>query len=180
MDAMKEMAVKYNIHPEDVEHIKVATGSNVLPPKGPLRYMRAKTGLQAKFCLPFQIVSMVIRRKAGLMEFTDQFVQSPAVQEMMDRVEAVIDPEIDALGRDKIVSVIDVRLKNGKTLRGKSAEHYRGGPRNPLSRGELMEKFNDCVQHTLSPDQGKALWKTIESIEQLDSVATLIEKASVP
>ena len=179
MDAMRELVIQHDLRPEEVEHIKVATGSNVLPPKGPLRYKKAQTLLQAKFSVPFQMASMVIRRKAGMMEFSDEFVQSPAVQKMMDRVEAIIDPEIDALGADKIVSVIDVRMKDGRMFRGKSDEHYRGGPRNPLSREELIEKFNDCVQQILKPDQARELLETIESLERLDSISTLIEGAAL-
>jgi len=126
------------------------------------------------------MASMIIRRKAGIGEFTDEFVQSPKVQAMMDRVEAVIDSKIDALGRDKIVSRIEVRLKDGKTLRGNSPEHYRGGPLNPLTREELVEKFMDCVQRTLTPDQAEKLIKAIESLEDLDSIRPLIQMASIP
>jgi hypothetical protein len=42
-----------------------------------------------------------------------------------------------------------VQLKDGRILRGRSPEHYRGGPQNPLTREELAEKFNDCVQRIL-------------------------------
>jgi len=90
-----------------------------------LRYTKAQTALQGRFSVPFQMAAMVIRRKAGIMEFTDEFVRSPAVQDMMDRVETVIDPEIDALGKDKLASVIEVRLKDGRVLREKSSDHYR-------------------------------------------------------
>jgi 2-methylcitrate dehydratase PrpD len=179
MDAMQVLALQHNLKPEDVASVKVSTGSNVLPPRGPLRYRKAQTALQGKFCVPFQMASMIIRRKAGVGEFSDEFVQSPEVQGMMDRVEAVIDPEIDALGRDKIVSRIEVRLKNGRILRGSSPEHYRGGPLNPLSRDELVEKFQDCVQSTLNPNQAGKVIRAIESLEDLDSISMLIQMATV-
>jgi 2-methylcitrate dehydratase PrpD len=123
---------------------------------------------------------MIIRRKAGITEFTDEFVQSSAVQNMMDRVEPIIDPEIDALGQDKLVSVIEVILKDGRILREKSSEHYRGGPQNPLSRDELVVKFNDCVQRILNPDQARKLLKTIDSLESLNDIHTLITSAAIP
>lgn len=180
MDAMRALVIQHDLHPEDVDYVKVATGSNVLPPQGPLRYRKAQTALEGKFCLPFQMAAMIIRRKAGILEFTDEFVQNPAVQKMMDQVEPVIDPKIDALGRDKIVSRIEVRLKAGGILRGKSPEYYRGGPRSPLSREELAEKFNDCVHRILNPDQATRLLEKIESLESLDDIRTLIEMASPP
>jgi len=179
MDAIRALVIAHNLRPEEVKQVRVATGSNVLPPKGPLRYHKAQNELQAKFCVPFQMASIIIRRKAGLKEFTDEFVQSPAVQEMMDRVETVVDPAIDALGGDKIVSIIEVRLKSGEILRGKSPEHYRGGPRNPLSREELAEKFYDCAQRVLDPEQARNLLEAIESLEGLPDIRPLVEMAAV-
>jgi 2-methylcitrate dehydratase PrpD len=178
MDAMKALVSEHQVRPEDVAHVMVSTGSNVLPPRGPLRYKKARTGLEGKFCVPFQMASMIIRRKAGAGEFTDEFVQSPVVQEMMDRVEAVIDPAIDALGKDRIVSIIEVRLKDGRILRGRSAEHYRGGPKNPLTRDEVVEKFLDCTRRTLTPDKARTLLEKIESLDRLDSIRILIALAS--
>jgi 2-methylcitrate dehydratase PrpD len=178
MDTMKALVSEHRVRPEEVEHVKVSTGSNVLPPRGPLRYRKAQTALQAKFCVPFQMASMIIRRKAGIAEFSDDFVQSPQVQEMMDRVEAVIDPAIDAMGKDKIVGIIEMRLKDGRTLRSQTAEHYRGGPRNPFTPADVVEKFLDCTCRALTPERARAVVRTIESLEQLDSIRELIALAS--
>jgi 2-methylcitrate dehydratase PrpD len=174
MDAMKTLVSEHQVRPEEVDQVKVLTGSNVLPPRGPLRYKKAQTALQGKFCVPFQMASMIIRRKAGIAEFSDEFVQSPEVQEMMDRVETVIDPEIDALGKDKIVGIIEIRLKNGRILRAQTPEHYRGGPKNPFTRDDLVEKFLDCTQRTLTSEKAQTLVRTIESLDQLDSIRNLI------
>ena len=178
MDAMKDLVIEHDLQPEDVAQVKVSTGSSVLPPKGPLRYKKAQTGLQGKFSVPFQMASIIIRRKAGTAEFSDEFVQTPLVQEMMDRVEAVIDPEIDALGRNKIVAVIEVQLKNGKLLKGRSPEHYRGGPQNPLTREALAEKFYDCTRQALNQEQAEKLMGVIESLEDLRSIRELIEMSA--
>lgn len=179
IDAMLALVTENNIKPDDVDHIKVATGSNVLGPKGPLHYKKAQTGLQAKFCVPFQMASMIIHHKAGVTEFTDEFVQRPDVQDMMDRVEALVDPEIDALGRDKIVSVIKVFLKDGRIFQGRSSEHYRGGPRTPLTREELLGKFNDATQLILAPDQARKIIENIESLEMLNSICKVVEMITV-
>ena len=42
--------------------------------------------------------AIALRRKAGIHEFTDEFVQSAPVQQMMAKVERVLDPEIEARG----------------------------------------------------------------------------------
>ena len=136
MDTMKKLVEKHNIQPDQVEKIKVLTGSNVIKP-GPLRILHANSELEAKFCVAFQMASIVLRRKAGLSEFTDAFVQSPECQEMQTKVEVAIDPEIDALGKGRIVSKIYLTTKDGQTYFEESDLHYRGGPKNPLTWDEV-------------------------------------------
>ncbi len=81
MDTMKRLVERHDIRPESVEGIEVFTGSNVIKP-GPLRILHANNELEAKFCVAFQMASIVLRRKAGLSEFADDFVQSPECQDM--------------------------------------------------------------------------------------------------
>jgi len=177
MDGAKSMAVKHDIRPEEVEGVIVATGSHVL---NLLRYQKAQNELQAKFCVPFQVASIILRRRAGVMEFTDDFVRSPATQKMMGRVEAVADPAIDALGMDKTVTRIEIRLRDGRVLQEEFSKPYRGGPGNPFSSEDLEEKFNDCVQRVLKPPQAARLRKAVASLEDMDSVGTLAKMATVP
>ena len=93
--------------------------------------------------------SLIIRRKAGVREFTDEFVASAPVQQMMPRVTNVFDQKIEAQGFDKIRSVIEIDLTDGRTLVQASDDRYRGGPEKPFTREELHEKFTDCAQLTL-------------------------------
>ncbi len=174
MDAMLALVARYDVAPSAVDHVRIATGSNVLPPRGPFRYLRATTGLEAKFCLPFQMAAIILRRRAGVAEFTDEFVRSLPVREMMERVEAVIDPEIDGLGRDKIVSVIELSLKDGRTLRTRSSGSYRGGPGNPLSREELAGKFRECARGVMSEDRAGEVMEMIEHLEAVPDIRRLV------
>ena len=108
----------------------------------PLRYKIATNELEAKFCLPFLMSSLIIRRKAGVREFTDEFVASAPVQQMMPRVANVFDPKIEAQGFDKIRSVIEIDLNDGRSLVQASDDRYRGGPDRPFTREELHEQVH--------------------------------------
>ena len=44
--------------------------------------------------------SLILRRKAGIHEFTDEFVRSAPVQEMMKKVSTIRDMDIEARGFD--------------------------------------------------------------------------------
>src|SRR5439155_20868226 len=88
MDAMLKLVVDHDIKPEQVKAVRLRAGSNILDP---LRYKIAKTELEAKFSVPFLMSTIVLRRKAGIREFTDEFVASEPVQRMMARVTSVFD-----------------------------------------------------------------------------------------
>lgn len=152
MDAMKALVTTHGIRPEDVARVTVRTGSNVLHP-GPLRIAHAETALQAKFCVPFQMAAIILRRKAGLAEFSDAFVRSSACQEMQRRIDAVRDPAIEALGKHRIVFEIALTTRDGRVVTQRSADAYRGGPDNPLSWQDLGDKFHDCAASTLTEDE---------------------------
>ena len=63
------------------------------------------------------VSAIALRRKAGIHEFNDAFVQSAPVQEMMRKVERVLDPDIEAKGWEKIRSTVEVDLTDGRTPR---------------------------------------------------------------
>jgi 2-methylcitrate dehydratase PrpD len=118
--------------------------------------------------------AIALRRRAGIREFTDEFVASAPVQAMMTKVDTVFDQQIEARGFDKMRSIVDVDLVDGRKLSQPSDERYRGGPEKPFTRAELHEKFTDCASLVLSADRIKRALDAIESVERLASVRELV------
>jgi 2-methylcitrate dehydratase PrpD len=170
MNAMLDLVNKYDLTVEDVTEIHLHAGSNIL---NPLRYALPQTGLEAKFSLPFCLTSILLRRRAGLKEFTDQFVRSPEVQQMMKRVKTILDPEIEAKGYAKILSRVEVTLKDGRLLK-KDSGPYKGGPDHPLSEGELDEKFRACAGHVLREEKMSKILALLKQVEDLQDIRALI------
>jgi hypothetical protein len=75
--------------------------------------------------------------------------------------------------------VIEVKLKDGKVFKGKTADLHRGGPKAPFSREELLGKFNDATQLVLSSEKAQQLFETFESLETIESIRKIIEMLSV-
>ena len=171
MDAMLKAVVDHDLKVEQVKAVRVRAGSNVLDP---LRYKIATNELEAKFCLPFLMASLIIRRKAGVREFTDEFVKSAPVQQMMPRVTNVFDAKIEAQGFDKIRSVVEIDLTDGRTIVQAADERYRGGPDKPFTPAELREKFSDCAQLTMAPGRISKALEQIEGVDRLKDVGELV------
>jgi 2-methylcitrate dehydratase PrpD len=171
MDAMLKLVLTHDVKPEQVKAIRFRAGSNIL---NPLRYQIARTELEAKFCPAFMMSSLVLRRKAGIHEFTDEFVESAPVQEMMRKVTTIRDQVIEARGFDKMRSTIEVDLADGRTLVQDADERYRGGPDKPFTREELHDKFTDCASLVLQPAAIGATLDRLESLEQVRNVREIV------
>jgi 2-methylcitrate dehydratase PrpD len=171
MDAMLTAVMDHDLKPEQIKAVRVRAGSNILEP---LRYKIATNELEAKFCLPFLMATLILRRKAGVREFTDEFVKSAPVQQMMPRVTGIFDQKIEAQGFDKIRSVIEIDLADGRSIVQAADDRYRGGPDKPFTQAELRAKFADCAQLTMAaPRIAKAI-EQIEGVDRLGDVSQLV------
>jgi 2-methylcitrate dehydratase PrpD len=170
MDAMRRLVIAHDVRPERIAAIRVRAGSNIL---NPLRYAIARNELEAKFCPAFMVSAIALRRKAGIHEFNDEFVRSEPVQELMRKVERVLDPEIEAKGWEKIRSTVEVDLDDGRTLVEHADERYRGGPDLPFTRDELYEKFSECASLVLSESRVAETFAMVESLENLTDIGEL-------
>lgn len=170
MDAMRTLVTAHDVEPEQIRAIRLRAGSNIL---NPLRYRIAQSELEAKFCPAFMLSAMALRRRAGIHEFTDEFVRSAPVQQMMHRVETMLDPDIEARGFDKIRSIVEVDLADGRRLTQAADERYRGGPDRPFTRQELHDKFSECAEPVLAPGAIASVLAAAESLEGMPDVTML-------
>jgi 2-methylcitrate dehydratase PrpD len=176
MDAMLTLVSEHDIKPEQIKKIRLRAGSNIL---NPLRYKIANTELEAKFCPPFMLSAVALRRKAGVNEFSDEFVRSAPVQAMMRRVETVFDQEIENQGFVRMLSIVEVELEDGRVLMQESGP-YRGGPERPFTREELHDKFMECGSLVLPPERLDAIFERVESFEQIGRVSEFTAMLTTP
>ena len=169
MDAVGFLMRENALQPGDIEKVTLFAANNILLP---IRFRIARTHLEGKFCMAFLLSAMIVAGKAGKAEFTDAFVQSKAVQDMQKRVFTEFDPEIDAMGHERIRSRLEVVTKDGRTIERWADENYRGGPHNPLSDAQLEGKFRDCAAGLI--DEG-AIRKVFDAVWSLEKQANICD-----
>ena len=166
MDAMLEIVLEEDLGPGDVREVRLRAGPNILEP---LRYSEPVTGLQAKFSLNFALASILLRRRAGLREYATEFVTRPEVVDVMRRVRTIHDAEIASMGVEKMRSILEVELVDGRVVR-RTAEEYRGTPEKPFMGHEVDEKFMECASFKM--DEGRAR-EVLGLIRELEEVSVL-------
>jgi len=169
MDALLEIVLDENLEPEDVREIRLRAGPNILDP---LRYQSPVNGLQAKFSLPFGLACILVKRRAGLREYTTEVVRSQEMRDAMAKMKTILDTQVARMGKEKMRSIIEVELADGRVIQ-RVADTARGTPERPLQRAELSEKFRACASFVLDAKESEDVLKTISIIEGLSTITEL-------
>ncbi|HSB68944.1 MAG TPA: MmgE/PrpD family protein [Candidatus Methylomirabilis sp.] len=170
MTLMLSLIKQHDIRAEQVERVKVGTNQNM---PNALIHHRPRTELQAKFSMEFCMAILLLMRKAGLPEFTDEVVNRPDVQAMIRKVDFGVHPEAEAAGYDKMTSIIEIALKDGRKISGQ-ADFGKGSPANPMSYEEVADKFRECAAFSRWPsEKAERVIDTVRGLEDLADVRTL-------
>lgn len=168
LDGMLDLVAEHNIIAEQIQSITAMTSERNTKV---LRNHNPQTGLEAKFSMEFAMTSCVVAGRAGLSELTDDFVQNPVVQNLMQRVSVIADTKEDPkLPGYSPFDLVTVTLKDGTKIESRQVTAVRGGPDLPLSREQLWAKFEDCAQVGGASDIAKPLFDTLMSLESVEQV----------
>jgi 2-methylcitrate dehydratase PrpD len=170
MAVMMGLILKHDIKPGRVKHVKVGTNHNM---PNALIHHRPRNELQAKFSMEFCMAILLLERKAGLEQFTDAVVNRADVQALIGKVEFGVHPEAEAAGFDKMTTIIEIEMDDGSVIKG-HADFGKGSPANPMSDGELSEKFRECAEWgRLDRARSQAIVDLVWNIEALRDVNEL-------
>src|SRR6266567_2767157 len=153
-----------NVQPDQVEKLDCGANHNMTTT---LLHHQPKTGLEAKFSMEFCLAILLLKRKAGLGQFSDEVVNRTDVQEMIPRMKFYVDPEAEGAGFDKMTSILKVHLKEGRVVQGR-ADFAKGSPANPMTFEETATKFKGCAAYVDWPRAKTA--KIIAFVKSLDTV----------
>ena len=142
MGLMLNLIGEHDILPGQVRQVRVGTNQNM---PNALIHHRPETELNAKFSMEFCMAILLLERRAGLAEFTDEVVNRPDVVAMIEKVDCGVHPEAEAAGYDKMTTILDVELVDGKVISAR-ADFGKGSPANPMTDEELEAKFRGCAE----------------------------------
>ena len=171
--AMTEMARLIRMHAiqaRQVESVDVGTNRNM---PNALIHHQPKTGLEAKFSMEFCLAALLLYGKAGLTEFTGQVVNRPEVQAMIARIHFGVNPVAEAAGYNKMTTILDIRLRDGRTISGR-ADFAKGSPAIPMTYQEVADKFLDCAAFARwSHDKASRVVDMVGKLETILDIRTL-------
>jgi len=97
-------------------------------------------------------------------------VRRKEVQDMIQRVHFGVHPEAEAAGYNKMTTIIDLKLQDGRTISGR-ADFGKGSPVDPMSFDDVAGKFQDCAAFAKWPKQKSD--RVVEMVRKLETVGNI-------
>ena len=180
IDATLALRARHRIDPADVERIEVgmlAAGfAIVCEPVEAKRHPVSEVDLQ--FSLPFAVAVALVRGSAACTDFSPVTLRDPAVARLLERVEAVRDPSLDAVFPRAWPAWVRIVLRDGRRLETRIA-HPLGDPENFPPSVARRAKFRTLAGRALSPKAIDRLATAIDTFTTAPSAAPLLA-AAVP
>jgi len=124
-----------------------------------------------EFCMALALAE----RKVALPDFRDQKVQDPKIQELIRKVTFSVRPDLNTLDQSGNPSTtVKVTLKDGREFT-KTVDEARGTPGNPLTAGEVKDKYRQCVKGIQSKKDMEKTIERVENMENLKRISTLAD-----
>jgi len=135
-DALLQVMQANHLSPTDVAHVVTHVHQGALDVLGPVR--KPSTVHQSKFSMGTTLALAARFGHAGLAEFDQHFLDQET-QSLRDRVEMVLDAEVDAAYPQRWIGKVTLSTTDGRVLHGR-VDEPKGDPGNTLSREEITAK----------------------------------------
>ncbi|MDN5346932.1 MAG: hypothetical protein PWP65_496 [Clostridia bacterium] len=168
IDAILELKSKYNLIPEKIASIIVATNTPAAKHDNP----QPGDMLAAQMSLPYCIAAALIDGKVTLEQFTPAKINDPLQRAITRKVELVVDPQLDALYPVKWAAEVTVKMDGGTTYSSRK-DIPKGDPAYPLTDSEIGTKFSGLAGTRLAPEKVAAVLEFIDHLEEHNELTGL-------
>ena len=174
IDCLLEIGKSNDFQAMDIEEVKIGVLSQgmrlVAEPVEAKRNPKSVVDMQ--FSMPFAAAVALSYGSASLNEYAIGIPDRPEVRHIMDRVQCVTDPKLDAQAPKLFPAWAEVRTSNGRTMRSELT-YPKGDPENPVTWDEMRTKFNLLSAPVISSQRQEKIISAIDSLEQMDDVRQL-------
>lgn len=166
IDAIITIQKTQSLNADDVEEIHISGHPLVKELTGKTDFT---TGLEGKFSVFHCVAAGFLNLKAGVNEFTDDFVNKPEVKDLRSKINLTVDERIK---EDQVH--LTVKLKDGRVL-SHFVEHAIGSMDLPMTDKQLIEKFKDVTGDIISEEAQDLLIDMVFRFEELEDLDTFFQ-----
>jgi 2-methylcitrate dehydratase PrpD len=169
IELLDNLVREHGIDPRQVTRIKVEVNEGILLHGGTI--YQPKEVIEAQFSLRFSLALRLLKGNNDLQHYLDSTMWSdPAILEIGRKIELLADAT--AIGPRRFACGMSIELSDGREVRGSLAAP-KGSYKNPLTPGELQDKFYRLGRTVLDEERLDSIAASVERIEKSQDVAAL-------
>jgi 2-methylcitrate dehydratase PrpD len=135
-DALLQLMQQQRLAASDITGVTARVHQGAIDVLGPVT--DPQTVHQSKFSMGTVLAMVAQHGRAGLAEFDAHF-RDPATRAFRDRVQMVLDPEVDAAYPARWIGKVSVATRDGRRFDAR-VDEPKGDPGNTLTRAEIEDK----------------------------------------
>jgi 2-methylcitrate dehydratase PrpD len=189
IDALRKLMQDHGFGYQDVAEVEVVQSFESVYMK---IFPRPRTGLEGKFCIPYNVAATLVQGTVDIDTYTDERVADPVINEVMERVRVRVLTRWD-VGLEKAAGrwpsgqstgythrPVTVKLNDGRVLtENVMPNHVLGMPANPWGMENIAKKFEANAALALPAElaaEASQTWRSIDAISKIpDAVQRLTQ-----
>jgi 2-methylcitrate dehydratase PrpD len=171
-DALLQVMQDHHLELNDLDRIITHVHQSALDVLGPVT--QPVTVHQSKFSMG-TVLALVARFEHADLQAFDQHFKDEVTQTLRDKVEMVLDAEVDAAYPQRWIGKVTVYTRDGRVLHGR-VDEPKGDPGNTLSREEITAKVQRLAAYSggATSDEVAAVLKQLWQVMQWPQVQRLL------
>ncbi|MDP6452981.1 MAG: MmgE/PrpD family protein [SAR202 cluster bacterium] len=175
LTGLLDLIQRYEINPDNIDYIE-HVGADA-PCTGALLRDEVQLGLEGKFCLRYNISAAVIDRKIDLSTFTDERAERDDVQQFMEKVRLVQNPDVllrkEHIADGNMDASVRVHMLDG------SEHNVELGAAMHLTGDAVVDKFQANASFVFGEDRLAEPVRLVQNLEELDDVSRLMDAVTI-
>lgn len=149
---------KFNINLTNIKEVKIQTYELAVKNHD---HTLIESVSSAKMSIPYSVAISLMEGKAGITEFTSNYIKNKTLSLLTDKVKVEASKELTDIFPQKCAAIVEIR-DNKNEIYEERVDYPKGEPENPLTDQELEEKFFSLTSFANKPQT-----KSVEIIKQV-------------
>ena len=176
LDALLRLRARHGIRASDVAQIDCPVAAFIVPIvcEPASEKLAPASDSHGRVSLQYSLAEALFLGGLGRNAYGPASLVNPEILALARRVQYAVDPLFP--GPAQFKGAVTVTLKDGRRF-SEVEEHNRGSVENPMSRAELIAKFNENAGELLSPTARERLVNEVERLDTMPDAARLVDLA---
>jgi len=174
LTALFMLVKQHGITADVVEKILVRTYDFACTQGGNPKSYRPASRESADHSIPYCLSIGLIEGYLGPEQFEQDQWLDPKVLALMNKVEVVVDPELEKLFPTASPADVEIYTKKGESVRAR-VEYPKGDSSNRMTDGEVQEKFRKLTSGLIGEKKTDLIIDTVNNIEKIDDIGKLMD-----